>query len=137
MPMEQSTRLIERLRAAPILHDGQQAARVLADLALRAQQDASLAPLLAMIDRQPVRDLLAGIFGASSFLTALIEREPGRLCSALAAAPEERFDELCRAASAAVAAAASMTEAMRSCASSRTRSRFSSRCATWATCGRS
>src|SRR5262249_17639250 len=106
-------RVIGRLSAAPIVHDGEQAARVLADLALRAQQDAGLAPLAAMLERAPVRDLLAGIFGASSFLTALIEREPARLSSLLAAVPEARFDELCRAASAAPGGAENMAEAMR------------------------
>jgi [glutamine synthetase] adenylyltransferase / [glutamine synthetase]-adenylyl-L-tyrosine phosphorylase len=111
--MEQATRLIERLSAAPIVHDGQQAARVLGELTARAQQDKGLAALAAMLEQKPVRELLAGIFGASSFLTGLIERDPARLLNVLAAVPGGRFDELCRAGSAAAARAASMSEAMR------------------------
>jgi [glutamine synthetase] adenylyltransferase / [glutamine synthetase]-adenylyl-L-tyrosine phosphorylase len=107
------TALIDRLREAPIVHDRQQAARVLAELAERAQQDAALAPLAASMKLAPVRDLLAGIFGASSFLTAVIERDPQRLLSALLAAPEAHFDALCRAATDATAGAANMADAMR------------------------
>jgi len=105
--------LIERLCAAPIVNEAEQAARVLADLAQRAQAEGTLAPLAAMLAAEPVRDLLAGAFGASSFLTALIEREPARLLNALAAAPEARFDELCRGVSAQTASTPNMAEAMR------------------------
>ena len=41
-----------------------------------------------------VRDLLAGIFGASPYLTSLIERNPASLQRALAGSPERRFAEL-------------------------------------------
>src|SRR5262245_36925827 len=105
--------LIDRLRQAPIVHDRQQAARVLAELGERAKQEAALAPLAAGMTRALVRDLLAGIFGASSFLTAVIERDPERLLSALAAAPEAHFEALCRGVAAATAGAASMADAMR------------------------
>src|SRR5215510_10193533 len=109
-----ATSLGRRLRAAPVVHDRQQAARVLADLGERAQQDASLAPLAAVLERAPERELLAGIFGASPFLTALIERDPARLLRLLAASPEARFDELCREVSAATIEAGTLSEAMRS-----------------------
>jgi [glutamine synthetase] adenylyltransferase / [glutamine synthetase]-adenylyl-L-tyrosine phosphorylase len=104
----------KRLRAAPVVHDGQQAARVLADLGERARQDASLTPLAGVLEQAPVRELLAGIFGASPFLTALIERDPARLQRLLAAAPEARFEELCREARAATINAGTLIEAMRS-----------------------
>jgi [glutamine synthetase] adenylyltransferase / [glutamine synthetase]-adenylyl-L-tyrosine phosphorylase len=107
------TPLIDRLRQAPIVHDRQQAERVLAELAQAAQQAALLAPLAASLERAPVRNLLAGIFGASSFLTAMIERDPERLLAALMAAPEAHFDALCRSAEGATAAATNMADAMR------------------------
>ena len=107
------TALIDRLREAPIVHERRQAARVLAELAAHAQQDAALAPLAAGLTQARVRDLLAGIFGASSFLTAVIERDPERLASALAATPEAHFEALCRAATEACAGAASLADAMR------------------------
>jgi [glutamine synthetase] adenylyltransferase / [glutamine synthetase]-adenylyl-L-tyrosine phosphorylase len=69
--------------------------------------------LAAGLMQTPVRDLLAGIFGASSFLTAVIERDPERLASALAATPEAHFEALCRAATEACAGAASLADAMR------------------------
>ena len=108
-----ATALIDRLRQAPIVHDRQQAARVLAELAQAAQQAAARAPLAASLQRAPVRNLLAGIFGASSFLTAMIERDPARLLAALMAAPEAHFDALCRTAEGATAAATNMADAMR------------------------
>ena len=108
-----ATSLLARLREAPIVYDRQQATRFLDDLAQRVQQDASLGTLAGMLDQQSVRDLLAGIFGASSFLTALIERDPALLMRTLAAAPEQQFEELCRVASCATQDAATLAEAMR------------------------
>jgi len=104
--------LRERLRQAPIVHDHNQANRVLAELGERARQDAALAGLSELLQQAPSRHLLAGIFGASSFLTALIERDPARLLAAFASSPEARFEELCRAARAATAAAQSSADAM-------------------------
>jgi len=109
-----ATSLGKRLGAAPVVHDRQQAARVLADLGERVRQDASLAPLAGVLDAVPVRELLAGIFGASPFLTALIERDPARLLRLLAVSPEARFEELCREVSAATIDAGTLIEAMRS-----------------------
>jgi [glutamine synthetase] adenylyltransferase / [glutamine synthetase]-adenylyl-L-tyrosine phosphorylase len=108
-----ATALIDRLRQAPIVHDRQQAERVLAELAEAAQRTAALTPLAASLQRAPVRNLLAGIFGASSFLTAMIERDPARLLAALMAAPEAHFDALCRTAQAASAAATNTADVMR------------------------
>jgi glutamate-ammonia-ligase adenylyltransferase len=105
--------LIDRLRQAPIVHDRQQAERVLAELAQAAQQAAVLAPLAASLQRAPVRNLLAGIFGASPFLTAVIERDPERLLGALMATPEAHFDALCRTAEEGTVAAPNMADAMR------------------------
>ena len=68
-----------RIAAAPLVHDRERAASVLADLARRCGDEPELAALGALIAEPPVRDLLAGIFGASPYLTSLIERHPASL----------------------------------------------------------
>src|SRR5262249_57712001 len=86
--------LRQRLSEAPIVHDHNQANRVLAELGERARQDAALAGLSELLQQAPSRQLLAGIFGASSFLTALIERDPARLLAAFATSPQARPQDL-------------------------------------------
>ena len=111
--MEARTSLIARLGQAPIVHDREQAARILADLGERAHQEATLAGLSRVLENGRARQLIAGIFGASPYLTALIERDPARLLGVLAASPEARFDQLCREASAGTAGAGTIFDAMR------------------------
>jgi glutamate-ammonia-ligase adenylyltransferase len=102
-----------RIAAAPVVHDRERARRVLDDLARRCAGEAALAPLATHLRHPPVGDLLAGIFGASPYLTALIERDPEGLLEALGSAPEERFAALCRDLAAAVDGTDDMPEAMR------------------------
>ena len=83
-----------RLSAAPVIHDAGRAGRALADLTRRCEAEIGLAELGALIGNPHVRDLLAGIFGASPYLTALIERDPESLQRALAGNPERRFADL-------------------------------------------
>ena len=71
---------------------------------------AALAPLLAT---PPVAALLAGIFGASPYLTSLIERHPASLARALLQAPEDRFAALSLELADTVAAAGTAPDAMR------------------------
>jgi len=87
--------------------------RVLADLVRRRGEESDLAALGPLVAAPPVHSLLAGIFGASPYLTSLIERHPARLLRALAEPPHTRFDALCAGVAAAVAAADSSAEAMR------------------------
>jgi glutamate-ammonia-ligase adenylyltransferase len=94
------------------VHDRDRAAGVLADLAQRSREDASLASLQPLLAQSEVHGLLSGIFGASPFLTSLIERDPAALLRALSTPPEQRFDELVSEVSAAARAGA-MPEAMR------------------------
>jgi glutamate-ammonia-ligase adenylyltransferase len=112
MQNEPHDSLAERITAAPVVHDGERAARILSELAARARTEPPLAPLARLLEAPPVRDLLAGTFGASSYLSGLIERNPAALLETLATAPETRFAELCRKVSAA-ASAGSMADAMR------------------------
>ena len=102
-----------RIAAAPLVHDHGRAASVLADLNRRCGDEPELAALGALIAEAPVRDLLAGIFGASPYLTSLIDRHPASLLGALSTSPEERFAALTRDVGATLAAASALPEAMR------------------------
>ena len=85
----------------------------LADLARRCGEEPELATLGALIAEPPVHDLLAVIFGASPYLTSLIERNPASLFGSLSSVPEERFADLARDLATAVAAASTAGEALR------------------------
>jgi [glutamine synthetase] adenylyltransferase / [glutamine synthetase]-adenylyl-L-tyrosine phosphorylase len=98
--------------SAPVAHDDRRAATVLADLERRCGDESGLAPLLPLLGEPRIRDLVAGIFGASPFLTSLIDRNPAGLLAALTTAPETRFDALLADAVTA-AQASSMADAMR------------------------
>src|ERR1700736_2886417 len=90
-------RLCARIAAnptAPLAHDRERAESVLEDLARRSAADTQLSPLGALLAEPPIRNLLAGIFGASPYLTSLIERDPLRLLSTLSSVPERRFAAL-------------------------------------------
>jgi glutamate-ammonia-ligase adenylyltransferase len=102
-----------RIVAAPVIHDGASAARLLGELERRCADEQALASLKALLATQPVRNLLAGVFGASPYLTSLIERDPARLMRMLGDAPEEHFAELCRTLETALAGATGSPEAMR------------------------
>ncbi len=108
-----SAPLHSRIAAAPVVHDRERAERVLGDLDLRCGQEPELGALGPLIALPPVRDLLAGTLGASPYLAMLIERHPARLLAMLSAAPEERFDELCRKVADALATAETTADAMR------------------------
>ncbi|MFZ1104542.1 MAG: bifunctional [glutamine synthetase] adenylyltransferase/[glutamine synthetase]-adenylyl-L-tyrosine phosphorylase [Hyphomicrobiaceae bacterium] len=102
-----------RLSAAPVIHDAGRAGRALADLTQRCGAEIGLAELGELIGKPHVRDLLAGIFGASPYLTALIERDPESLQRVLAGNPERHFADLLTQMGAAVDAAPSTAEVMR------------------------
>ena len=107
------TSLHQRLTAAPLVHDTERAGHALADLEQRCAAAPDLAELGRLIAIPAVRDLLAGIFGASPYLTNLMESNPASLQRALAGSPERRFAELVEELNAAVDAADAMPEAMR------------------------
>ena len=86
---------------------------MLDELARRSMDEPVLASLSGFLRQQPVSDLLAGVFGASPYLTALIERDPAGLMRTLAMAPEERFAGLCRDLGRAVDGTDTLADAMR------------------------
>ena len=96
-----------------MVHDRVNAARLMGELDRRCAEERELAPLRALLASQPVRDLLCGIFGASPYLTSLIERDPARLTHMLAEAPEEHFAHLCRTLETGMVGATTVAEAMR------------------------
>jgi [glutamine synthetase] adenylyltransferase / [glutamine synthetase]-adenylyl-L-tyrosine phosphorylase len=87
---------------------------VLCDLAHRCNAEPDLAPLSRLLAASHVRDLLAGIFGASPYLTSLIERNPSTLLAALVQAPEQRFAALTHDLAAEIAGADATAQVMRS-----------------------
>jgi glutamate-ammonia-ligase adenylyltransferase len=95
------------------VHEHERATRALAELEQRCNTEPELAELRRLITMPAVRDLLAGTFGASPYLTGLIEREPASLQFVLAASPEQRFAELVGELNAAVDAAGALPDAMR------------------------
>jgi [glutamine synthetase] adenylyltransferase / [glutamine synthetase]-adenylyl-L-tyrosine phosphorylase len=105
--------LHQRLTLAPLFHDAKRAHGALADLEQRCSAEPGLAELGQLVAMPAVRSLLAGTFGASPYLTNLIERDPASLQRALTAAPEERFAQLVGELNAAVDAADATPEAMR------------------------
>jgi [glutamine synthetase] adenylyltransferase / [glutamine synthetase]-adenylyl-L-tyrosine phosphorylase len=105
--------LHQRIASAPVVHDHERALRVLGEIERRCSEEGELAPLATLLAGPKVRDLLAGTFGASPYLTSLIERDPAGLQRALSSVPEERFGALTEEMRARVAAAGAMPEAMR------------------------
>jgi len=83
-----------RIAAAPLVHDPRRAEDVFGELMRRIAGDARLSPLMALCAAPRVRELLTGIFGASPYLTSLVEGNPWRLLATLSSAPERRFAAL-------------------------------------------
>jgi [glutamine synthetase] adenylyltransferase / [glutamine synthetase]-adenylyl-L-tyrosine phosphorylase len=86
---------------------------VLAELTQRCNSEPELAALGPIIAEPPVASLLAGIFGASPYLTSLIERYPAVLADTLLQSPEERFACLVRDLAVSVQTADTIGDAMR------------------------
>jgi glutamate-ammonia-ligase adenylyltransferase len=105
--------LHERICAAPVIHDGGRATAALAHLAQRCAAEPGLAALGGLIAAPAVRDLLAGIFGASPHLTSLIERNPESLLRALSTTPERHFASLVKDVELGAGATGGVPEAMR------------------------
>jgi [glutamine synthetase] adenylyltransferase / [glutamine synthetase]-adenylyl-L-tyrosine phosphorylase len=105
--------LHRRIAAAPIAHDRQRASGALADLTGRCAQELDLASLAKLIAEPAVGKLLLGIYGASPYLSGLIDRNPARLLDTLAADPDQRFAALVQQMTSTVAASAAAPEAMR------------------------
>jgi len=96
-----------------VVHDRANAARYLGELERRCAEERELAPLCGLLVSQVVGDLLAGMFGASPYLTSLIERDPARLMHMLDTAPETYFEQLRHTLETNMAGATTQAEAMR------------------------
>jgi [glutamine synthetase] adenylyltransferase / [glutamine synthetase]-adenylyl-L-tyrosine phosphorylase len=101
-----------RISAAPEIHDGSRAASALAHLEACCADEPGMAELGGLIAKTEVRALLSGIFGASPYLTNLIERNPASLQAALANSPEQRFRDLVQEMAAAADASQSVPDIM-------------------------
>ncbi len=105
--------LADRISQWPIADNDKNAWDELQALETQAAADSKLAPLAKLIQREPVRALLAGIFAGSPYLRGLITRDGARLQRLLADAPEDRFHRLVADMNAAMSSATTMAEAMR------------------------
>jgi [glutamine synthetase] adenylyltransferase / [glutamine synthetase]-adenylyl-L-tyrosine phosphorylase len=85
---------------------------VFGELMRRMVGDARLSPLSALCAAPRVRELLAGIFGASPYLTSLVEGDPQRLLATLLSVPEQRFAALTANLTRALGACSTTTGAM-------------------------
>ena len=89
--------LWRRIGAVPPVEDRHRAETFLDELANRlagAQAAGDEARRVALLGDPAVTGLLAATFGASPYLTGLSLRDPDRLMTILATAPEDRFQEL-------------------------------------------
>ena len=105
--------LHQRIAHTPVVHEHERAAAALDDLTRRCSEEPSLAMFRDLVAQPPVRDLLLAIFGASPYLSGLIERNPSGLLAVLSADPDQRFAHLVREMTAAVAISGTSTETMR------------------------
>jgi glutamate-ammonia-ligase adenylyltransferase len=78
-----------------------------------AGDGAELAALRALVGQQPVRNLLAGIFAGSPYLSGLCRRDASRLQRFLTTAPEDEFSDLRRTLERDLDAAVTLPEAAR------------------------
>ena len=105
--------LADRLIEAPVVHDRAGADREMAALAGRAAADAALAPLAALLERPAVASLIAGVFGASPYLSSLIERDDHRLQRILLADPDAHLAAMAAGLEAEMLAATDIRDGMR------------------------
>ncbi len=101
------------IKSAPVASQDAKVASTLADLRARAGADATLSPLVPLLNMPRVGDLLAGIISGSPYLTGLIERDLPRLQRILVQPPGKRLCELKQELSGSLAVAATRLEAMR------------------------
>jgi [glutamine synthetase] adenylyltransferase / [glutamine synthetase]-adenylyl-L-tyrosine phosphorylase len=112
-PSDTSAPLRGRICDAPVPHDRARAEAQMADLLTACREQPVLAPLQDALCLPAVRDLLAGMFGCSPYLSGLVNRDPVRLLRVLDAAPEMHLTGLSRDLGAAVGSAPSFADAMR------------------------
>jgi len=105
--------LYERIREAPLAPAGSGAWDDVQALAEEARRRPEIGELSRFLEREPVRDLLAGTLAGSPYLKGLLLRDPERLERLLAAPPERRMAELKDRLARELAGAPAMADAMR------------------------
>ncbi len=82
--------LADAIRSAPLVHDPEMGERNLRELRAKGVQTAAADAVAALLDGEALaRELIAGIFGTSPFLSRLILSDPGELLAALQAEPSD------------------------------------------------
>ena len=102
--------LVARIVAAPVCGDHAAADARRDDL--RAATTDDWPALVPLLDHEPVRDLLRGVFAGSPYLTGLILTDPARLARCLATPPEAHLEHLVANMADGLAIAAALPDAM-------------------------
>ena len=102
-----------RIREWPVSLAGGRHEEDYASFAGTARRDPSLQGLGEVLDREPVRALVSGVFAGSPYLRGLIERDCARAVRILASAPEDHFERLSGSLAGACAGASHINDAMR------------------------
>ena len=110
--------LADAIGAAPLVHDPEMAGRALRELRLKGAQSNEAAGIAALLDpgrggASPVLALLTGIFGASPYLSRLINTNPAELLRCLNAEPLDYLRASAMALNAAIAECRRHDEAMK------------------------
>ncbi|WP_333795413.1 bifunctional [glutamine synthetase] adenylyltransferase/[glutamine synthetase]-adenylyl-L-tyrosine phosphorylase [Hyphomicrobium sp.] len=104
--------LLERLDAEKRLPQDPQGGASLDLLLDDWRREASLAGLVALLETEPARALMAGVAAGSSFLRTEALRDPARLERLLRSIPERRFADLTDTLSASLAEIGTLADAM-------------------------
>lgn len=104
--------LLERLDAGKRLPQDPRGGASLDLLLDDWRREASLAGLVALLEREPARSLMAGIAGGSPFLRTEALRDPARLERLLRSVPERHFADLTDALSSRLAEIGALGDAM-------------------------
>lgn len=104
---------VERLREAPLLPPGTDAAQLLDTLTAAASNNAALAPLAGLLADEKIASFLAGVIKGSPYLKTLIERDPARLQTILRTSPDLHAKEIRHILTAAAREAQTKADVMR------------------------
>ncbi len=105
--------LVDRLTEAPVAPNGGQGEALFSEFETEAGTQGGYPGLAELLVREPVRNLLSGVFESSPYITALVRRDPARLFRCLAETPETESEKLKDTLAAEMATAGDMASAKR------------------------
>ncbi|HSD92337.1 MAG TPA: bifunctional [glutamine synthetase] adenylyltransferase/[glutamine synthetase]-adenylyl-L-tyrosine phosphorylase [Methyloceanibacter sp.] len=106
------TAFFERITQAPCVYDAARGADAVETLAKAFRGEAGLASAGKLLKEPKVRDLLAGTFSSSPYLTSLALRDPALLAECLLRDPDAQLAEACEALAGEIAEATTTQQVM-------------------------